>query len=373
MSANTPEVHPRKRARKPPVKGLLPAAADLNLAPRKPFVAGRVVRLGIAAEIAAVLRQFDVDPDDNIQLARLASSSHEDRASPMFIAALGRLMTLCVARTNCPHFGLLVGQGDILSSLGLVGCLMPPSQTVGKALQNLLWHLRQYDPDTAPILTVSGGMAALTYAVQNSDIESADQIADGAIATVLNIMRTLCGSDWAPAEVLPPRPPPLDPGPFERLFRAPVRFEARTAALIFPAFWLKRRIASGDEVLRRLFEERLGIPEARSDEGTLSDGLRRMLRTRLPQQDCSADKIAGLLSMNRRTLNRHLTAEGTAFTILVNEIRFEIARQLLANTSMAFSQIAAALAFSEASAFTRAFRRWSGQTPTAWRAEHNRA
>jgi AraC-like DNA-binding protein len=371
MSAHTPEV--RTRTRKLPVKGLRRAAADPNLPPRKPSVAGGVVRLGIAAEIAAVLRQFDVDPDDNIQLARLTSSPHENRASPMPIAALGRLMTLCVARTNCPHFGLLVGQGGILSSLGLVGCLMPPSQTVGKALQNLVWHLRQHDPDTVPILTVSGGMATLTCAVQDPGVESADQIADGAIATALNIMRTLCGPDWAPAEVLLPRPPPLDLGPYQRLFRSPVRFEARTAALIFPAFWLKRRIAGADEVSRRLFEERLGIPEATPDDGTLSDGLRRMLRTRLLKDDCSAAKIAGLLSMNRRTLNRRLTAEGTAFTILVNEIRFEIARQLLANTGMTFSQIAAALAFSEASAFTRAFRRWSGQTPTAWRAEHHRA
>jgi AraC-like DNA-binding protein len=370
MSAHTPEMHPHKRARKLPVKGLRPAAADRNLPLRKQSVAGGVVRLGIAAEIAAVLRQFDINPDNNIQLARLASPPHEDRVSPVPVAALGRLMTLCVARTNCAHFGLLVGQGDILSSLGLVGCLIPPSQTVGKALQNLLWHLRQHDPDTAPILAVSGGMATLTCAVQDPGIESADQIVDGAIATALNIMRTLCGPEWAPAEVLLPRPLPFDLKPFERLFRAPVRFEARTAALIFPAFWLRRRIAGADEVLPRLFEERLGSPEARSD-GTLSDGLRRMLRTRLLKDDCSAAKIAGLLSMNRRTLNRHLIAEGTAFNILVNEIRFEIARQLLANTGMTSSQIAAALAFSEASAFTRAFRRWSGKTPTAWRAEHH--
>jgi AraC-like DNA-binding protein len=124
-------------------------------------------------------------------------------------------------------------------------------------------------------------------------------------------------------------------------------------------------------VLPLLFGERLGIPDARSDDGTLSDDLRRMLRTRLLKDDCSAAKIASLFSMNRRTLNRHLRAEGTAFNILVNEIRFEIARQLLANSDMTFNQIAAALAFSEASAFTRAFRRWSGKTPTAWRAEHH--
>jgi AraC-like DNA-binding protein len=185
-------------------------------------------------------------------------------------------------------------------------------------------------------------------------------------------MRALCGPEWAPAEVLLPRPPPPDLGPFERLFRAPVRFDAGTAALVFPTSWLRLPIAAADEVLCLLFGERLKVYEVRPHDGSFSDGLRNILRMRLLKDDCSVEKVAGLLSMNRRTLNRRLHAEGAAFNTIVNEIRFEVARQLLANTSMTFGQIAAALAFSEPSAFTRAFRRWSGQSPTAWQAEHHR-
>ena len=87
---------------------------------------------------------------------------------------------------------------------------------------------------------------------------------------------------------------------------------------------------------------------------------------------CSAEKVAGLLAMHRRTLARRLSAEGTAFSIMADEGRFEIARQLIDHTDIPLAQIAAALDFSEASAFTRAFRRWSGQTPSAWRMEHRR-
>jgi AraC-like DNA-binding protein len=73
-----------------------------------------------------------------------------------------------------------------------------------------------------------------------------------------------------------------------------------------------------------------------------------------------------------RTLNRRLSAEGTRFRTAANEIRFEIARQLVADTTFSFGQVAAVLDYSEASAFTRAFRRWSGQTPTTWRAKYRR-
>ena len=73
--------------------------------------------------------------------------------------------------------------------------------------------------------------------------------------------------------------------------------------------------------------------------------------------------------MHRRTLSRRLKGGGMGYRAITNEIRFEIARQLLEDTRCRSAQIAAALGYSEASAFTRAFRRWSGQTPTAWRTE----
>ncbi|MET0530162.1 MAG: AraC family transcriptional regulator [Microvirga sp.] len=104
--------------------------------------------------------------------------------------------------------------------------------------------------------------------------------------------------------------------------------------------------------------------------GPLTRELRRLLRTELLRDTCSAATVARLFSMHRRTLSRHLRIEGLAFRQVANEVRFEIACELLANTDMALSQIATVLRYSEPSAFTRAFRRWSGQTPSAWRASN---
>jgi AraC-like DNA-binding protein len=106
--------------------------------------------------------------------------------------------------------------------------------------------------------------------------------------------------------------------------------------------------------------------------GPLTEDLRRVLRTELLRDACSAATVARHFSMHRRTLNRHLRTEGFAFRQVANEIRFEIACELLENTDMALSQVAAILRYSELSAFTRAFRRWSGQSPSAWRISHPR-
>jgi AraC-like DNA-binding protein len=97
-----------------------------------------------------------------------------------------------------------------------------------------------------------------------------------------------------------------------------------------------------------------------------SDELRRLLRVEVLKSACSADVASRHFGIHRRTLARHLAAEGTTFRRVADEVRFELAGEMLQNPSVSLSQVAAALKFSEASAFTRAFRRWTGQSPTAW-------
>jgi AraC-like DNA-binding protein len=110
-----------------------------------------------------------------------------------------------------------------------------------------------------------------------------------------------------------------------------------------------------------------------SHSSRLSEDLRRVLRTELLKGHCTSKEIARLFSMHHRTLSRHLAHEGVSFQQVADEIRFAIACDLLTNTGIALNQVSVILKFSEPSAFTRAFRRWSGQSPSAWRASHARS
>jgi AraC-like DNA-binding protein len=101
--------------------------------------------------------------------------------------------------------------------------------------------------------------------------------------------------------------------------------------------------------------------------------LRQMLRTKLPRGRCSADDMARNLGLHKRTLNRHLKAAGTGFRAVADGVRFEVARQLVADTNIPLAQISAALDFSEPAAFTRAFERWSGVSPSLLRSQQKAA
>jgi AraC-like DNA-binding protein len=112
-------------------------------------------------------------------------------------------------------------------------------------------------------------------------------------------------------------------------------------------------------------------PVKQTEDGPGDDwagDIRRMLCPWLTSHRCSVDAMADLLAMTRPTFDRRQKSRGTSYRALANEIRFEVACRLLKDTEMSLSQIAAALGYSEASAFTRAFRGWSGQAPSVWRA-----
>jgi AraC-like DNA-binding protein len=325
------------------------------------------IHLGVAKEIAPALRDFGIDSDALITEAGLDPRLFDDGSNVIAHAALGRLLTLCVARTNCPHFGLLVGRRATILSLGMVGRLMQHSETVGDALRSLVSNLSIQNRGAVPALATSHETALFSFSVYQSEVESAEQISDGALAVTVNALRALCGSEWNPTEVLLPRAA-ADPEPYRRHFRAPVRFNQEVAAIVFPARDLDIPVAGADPMLRGVLEER--IKQQKGSPGSeFTDDIRRLLRTRLMGNSCSAAELADLLAMNRRTLSRRLKGGGMGYRTIANEVRFEFARQLLEDTVVPLGQIAAALGYSEASAFTRAFRRWSGQTPTAWRAK----
>lgn len=335
--------------------------ADACKAPRPGFV-----HLKVAREIYPVIVELGADPYALVAEAGLDPALFDGARRFVSFTALGRLMALAAAQTRCPHLGLLVGQRTALSALGLLGVLLRNSETVGDALRALEAHLSVRDQGAVIGLGVHDDVAVLSYAPYEPEAEGAALHSERALAKAINILRALCGPEWTPTEVLLPRSTPDHTEPYRTLFRAPVRFDQEMAALVFPASLLQRRIRGAEPSLCRRAEERVRRVEAVA-RSTVTDEIRRYLRTAVTRQRCGAARVARVRMVHRRTLSRRLKAEGTSFRQLAGEAQFRIARQLLADTRMSMAQISAVLDFSEPSAFTHAFRRWSGMTPTAWR------
>lgn len=312
----------------------------------------------------AVLVEIGADLDSLIAEAGLDSRLFDGSSRPVPFTAIGRLLVLAAGRTRCPHLGLLIGQRTSLASLGLLGGLVRNAASVGEALRALEAYACVRDRGAVVGLGVYGDTALLSYAPHES--EGTAPHMERALATVTNILRDLCGAEWTPLEVLLPRSAPRDTTSYAGFFRAPIRFDQEVAALVFPAELLEQRITGADPAVRQRIEARIRHLEA-NQPSSLTDKLREYLQIAVTRQRCRADRVARMRLVNRRTLSRHLKAEGTCFRRVASEVQFRAAKQLLADTGMSLTQISTALNFSEPAAFTHAFRRWSGTTPSAWR------
>ena len=334
------------------------------------FTTGRSVvtevwsqRVGGLAEIPGLLREFGADPAAVLTGAGLDPHVLDDIENRIPFTAADRLLHQCAQKTGCAHFGLLVGQRWHLSHFGTLGGLMKNSPTVGAALRTLAVYQHLNSDAGAAFLLTHAGTISLGYAIYRKGAQHPLHIYDVAVGLICNILRELCGPQWGALEVVFSHGDPVDETPYRLYFQAPLRFDYEYSAVRFSADWAERTIPGADPGRRRAAMAEI---EA-GDSVELISQLHRSLRLLLLSGKSSGEDLAQTLSLQRRTLNRRLRAQGTTFQQVLDEVRFEVARQLLEHTRIAIDDIAAALCYSELSAFVHAFRRWTQTTPAQWR------
>ena len=317
--------------------------------------------------IPAVLERFGVPSEPILRAANLTRSDFDDPERSAPFDELDRLIGVCVRRTNCAHFGLLLSQYVSLQSFGLAGRLALHAPNTGSALQELAAHFILHESGGVPSVAIHDGTATFAYGIHAHGIRHADQIYDLAVGAMLNIMRQFCGESWQPNLVLLPRKRPANLRPYREILRAPLRFDAQRAAVVFPESHLMRPIVGADPYLHALLETHASAALARQSS-PLQAEVRRTIRLLMLAGNCSRAEAARRLGMHERTLGRRLQASGTTFQALLDETRDEMARQLLRDTRSSVARIAQSLGYRDSTIFTRAFRRWTGSTPREFRA-----
>ncbi len=331
-----------------------------------------MLRIGTTMGVPHVLRSLGHDPAAVLAEVGIGLELFDSPNNQISFKARGQMIAHCANHTGCPHFGLLVGQQSGLSSFGLVGLLAKYSQNAGEALRSLVRFMHLHVRGATTDLSVSEDLAVLEYQIYHQGVLGNDQVGDGAVAVAFNLMRDICGPDWVPLEVRFAHRRPADLAPYKKFFRVPLRFDTEQYGVVFSPGWLDRSLPDTSPELHDLLQQEVNKLEVQQ-ESDFPEQVRSLLRSVLMTGHSSADEVARFFSIHRRTLNRRLKESGTSFRDLSDEIRFEIARQLLKDTAMEIVEIAALLGYSNTSAFTRAFRRWSSATPARWRAVARRS
>ena len=337
----------------------------------RPPISNRVIRVGGAIALPALLRERGIDADALIAEVGLqaAAFDHPDNVIPF--AKLGELTHIAAARTGLPDLGLRACMQTGLVMLGTVGYLAANAATVGAGLACLQSYLHLHDGGAAPYFHREGSLGVLGYEVLEPDLVGAKQIVFGAIAIAANLLREICGVGFALREVNFAYRAPSDTSAFSSHFAAPVRFDADRNAVIFDAAFLERPIAGANTLLHDFLTSQLQEKKERIGEGDVAkDRIQRVMRTLLATGCISQDEVARAFGMNRRTFARRLQERGTTFRALLDAVRFDAARGVLGSSAVSLEDVANRLGYADVTAFARAFRRWSGASPAVWRRKH---
>jgi len=270
---------------------------------------------------------------------------------------------------NGRALGLETGIREKITSVGLVGYAMLTAATVGDAvniglaLQKDTGSMLEFDTRTLP-----EGLA-YTATSRFHDPEIYVFLVEEAFASFMGIGRELAGDDFRPVRVDLAYPPPSYAGEYTRIFGCEIRFGQLENAFICEPGIYRRQLASADPYSHRQLLEFLEYSRQKTRVAVeIIESVERVLRHKLRDRSHILD-VAKELGMSERSLRRRLAESGVSFQELLDGIRKARALELLANPAMSVEQIAYAVGFTDPRNFRRAFRRWTGATPGAMRAD----
>jgi len=253
------------------------------------------------------------------------------------------------------HFGAL-GYSWLASSSLLTG--FRRLERYGRMFNDIeTWQIEEGQDEVVMTLEIS------------APIRRPDEVADSFVAGLTALCRLNYGPQLNPDRVTLMRCTPDEPSPWFSFCRCPVDFGSDANRLALSMTKATKPLSGSDPQLAALHEEVIERYLANLDRGDVLGRARVEIIDQLPSGGLTEDSVAGALNMTKRTLHRRLREHGETFRSLLAGVRKSLVTGYLEDPDLTLTEIAFLLGYSDASSFSRAFRRWFGKSPSAARSE----
>lgn len=281
-------------------------------------------------------------------------------------ALFDEIIAGAVALVSDPAAGLRSAKALHPTHLGALGHAWMACPSLRVAIQTAQRYHRMLNErvairiDQTPDLMIVEYVLADTMALQ-------DERADSLLAGLLTLCRLNAGAELKPAFVHMRRAAPADVGPWNRCFGVEVDFGRDRNCLAILNRDADKPLTGYNRTLLAIHEDILQRHLAELDRKDIVNRARVAIMDHLPSGEVSEEKIADELSMTQRTLYNNLASRGVTFRSLLTDIRKDLVRRYLIDSSYSVTEIAFLVGYADSSAFSRAFRSWFGTSPTEFR------
>lgn len=313
------------------------------------------------------LRASGVDAAGVLAEAGLDPADFEDPDGRVPHDAWVALLEAAARATGDPCFGLHAAEGRDVHVWDFTTLLLSSKATIQDAHACVSRYYRIVHDGLRVALSLEDGRARCRLEFLEG-LAQPPILFEHIFASWIVLGGSLLGPNAMDREVRFVHKAPPDPSEHERALGAKVVFEAEANEIVFPASVLLQPLLTANPVLSRILEDEAErrmrlVPEAE----TVSARSREWLTAALARGDASLEALADHLRMSPRTLRRRLRDEGTTHKALLDDLRRDLAAAHVREGRFSVDEIAFLVGFSEASAFRRAFKRWTGCAPGEYR------
>lgn len=298
--------------------------------------------------------------------AGLSSRCLDDPEMPISVFAVRELLESSATAANVEDFGLQLARGRRLANLGPISIVLREEPTARQALDTLIRYLHLLNASLLTRIEDHDDVVIIREDFLIEGSASVRQSMELAVGVMYRILQELLGPAWVPRQVWFSHRPPHDKSSHLAFLGPNLEFNSSFNGIVCAA----RDLATPLPVLNtgmapyalRFLDQAL----SRSNNNTI-DATRQLVAALLPGGRCTADQVAQHLAMDRRTLHRHLQADGETFSSMMQAVRSEFALRQLRDSDRSMAELAELLGFSSPSAFAFWFRRRFGCTVSEWR------
>lgn len=316
--------------------------------------------------LGLALEELGISPSAVLDRAGVPPGALREPRPWLTIDAYFALWEAIAAVADDPPLGLQLGARypEQLLEPAFLACL--GSRDLGEALARLARYKQTLCPEGLALVRRAGRIE-VRYDWPTAERAPPPILVEAELSFLLHLVRKATRRPLCDARVALTRRRVHDPSRWESLLGTQVRFGAAIGTLSLPAEILALPFATFNPSLLAVLDPALEAGASLLPGVGAAASVRRVLRRRLGADRTSVEDVAGELGTTQRTLQRQLHEAGTSFAELLHEARRERATFYLRETELSLSEIAFLLAFETPSSFFRAFGRWTGQTPGAFR------
>ena len=310
-----------------------------------------------------------VDTDAVLAAAEIDDTVVSDPEGRVSLDQMRTFWSEAVRQSGDPAIGLHAAQHLSHGHNGLIDYLWGYASTIGEGIGLMMRYLPIMNNWIVSTIDLDAEYATLTIDVVWHDIPRTS--AEYVFAMQVVRGRAVWQVDWTPALIrfeFPAPRPPEPVGEHARVFGCGVEFGAdATQMIVDRAVWDTAVTTADPKLIAFLRGQADEILQHLPSASGLVNDVRESVRARLTEPDHSIEHVAAPLGMSPRTLQRRLADEDTSYATIVDDVRLQTAKQALADPKNSLADIAFLVGFEEQSSFSRAFKRWTGTSPSEHR------